>query len=186
MGIDWSAVSTIAAPIITLFIGVGVNRFFESRPKIISYYGHVSAFHHNSPDGNSIHIHTHEVVLRNVGRRPATNVRLHHNSLPNFMIWPEIAHTVEDVAGGGRDIVIPIMVPSEQITVSYLYVPPLTYSQINAGIKCDQGFAQPIRVLLQKQYPRWVNILVYFLLFVGLLAIIYLLYQLILTIIQHA
>lgn len=31
---------------------------------------------------------THSVILRNAGRRPATNVRLSHYSLPDFSVWP--------------------------------------------------------------------------------------------------
>ena len=44
MTIDWRAVATIAAPIIALFLGVWVNRRFESRSVLISYFGHVAAF----------------------------------------------------------------------------------------------------------------------------------------------
>ena len=78
---------------------------------------------------------------------------------------------------GGRDIVIPTLVPGEQITISYLYFPPVTVAQVNAGIKCDQGFAQAIPVLLQRQYPRWFNAVVSVLLLLGLISGFYLLYQ---------
>ncbi|MGH8245064.1 MAG: hypothetical protein ACREUU_01380 [Gammaproteobacteria bacterium] len=100
MTIDWVAVATIAAPIIALFVGVWVNRRFENRSVLISYYGHVAAFLHHPAAGQPINVHTHSVVLRNAGRRSATNVRLHHAVLPDFNIWPQLQHNVETLPDG--------------------------------------------------------------------------------------
>lgn len=184
MNIDWNVVANIAGPIIALFVGVWVNRRFESRPALISYFGHVSSFRHTPPGGKPLVIHTHSVVLRNAGRRAATNVRLSHVVLPDFNIWPAVAYHPEDLPAGGRDIVIPTLVPGEQIMISYLYFPPLTVGQVNAGIKCDQGFAHAIPVLLQRQYPRWFNATASVLILLGLVSGIYLLYQAVLWWIQ--
>ena len=177
MNIDWILVANIAGPVIALLVGVWVNRRFESRPTLISYFGHVSSFRHTPPGGAPLVVHTHSVVLRNAGRRPATNVRLSHDILPDFNIWPPLVHRTEDLSAGGRDIVIPTLVPGEEITISYVYFPPMTVAQVNAGIKCDQGIAQTIPVLLQRQYPRWFSAVVGVLLLLGLILGFYLLYQ---------
>lgn len=184
MQIDWTAIATIAAPIIALFVGVWVNRRFEGRPVLISYFGHVAGFQVTPANGPPFFVHTHQVVLRNAGRQSATNVRLHHAVLPNFIIWPTISHRVDVLPNGERDIVIPTLVPGEQITISYLYFPPITVGQVNAGIKCDQGFAHAIPVLLQRQYPRWVNVVAAALMLVGAVAIIYAVYRGIATVIS--
>ncbi len=176
MAVDWNAVATIAAPVITLFLGVWVNRKFESRPAIISYFSHVSAFRYSPLGGQPVGINTHSVVLRNTGRKSATGIRIHHSTLPDFNIWPTVAHSVETLPDGTKDIVIPMLVPGEQITVSYLYFHPVTVDQVNAGIKSDQGFSQQISVLLQRQFPRWVNFIVGTLMITGLVAILYALY----------
>jgi hypothetical protein len=177
MVVDWNAVATIAAPVITLFLGVWVNRKFENRPALISYFSHVSAFRYSPPGGQLMWINTHSVVLRNTGRMSATGIRIHHNTLPDFNIWPTVVHSVEILPDGSKDIVIPILVPGEQITVSYLYFHPVTVDQVNAGIKSDQGFSQQISVLLQRQFPRWFNFIVGTLMIAGLVAIIYALYK---------
>ena len=177
MTIDWTAVATIAAPIVALFVGVWVNRRFENRPVLISYFGHVAAFLHHPATGEPIHVHTHTVVLRNAGRRSATNVRLHHAVLPDFNIWPPLEHNVVTLPDGSQDVVIPTLVPGEEITISYLYFPPLTFAQVNAGIKCDQGFAQAIPVLLQRQYPPWLNFTSAGLMLAGVVSVLYLLYR---------
>lgn len=174
VNVNWPVVATIAAPIIALFVGVWINRRFESRPNLISYYGHVSAFRGTAQDGTPFPVHTHSVVLRNAGRRSATNVRLRHNVLPDFNIFPPLVYRVDQLGDGVQEIVIPTLVPNEEITVSYLYFPPLIAMQINSGIKCDQGFALAIPVLLQRQYPRWFNSIAAVLMFVGLVALIYL------------
>ncbi|HLF32238.1 MAG TPA: hypothetical protein VI566_14580 [Xanthomonadales bacterium] len=177
MTVDWMIAATIAAPVVALFVGVWVNRRFESRPLLISYFGHVSSFRHTPPGGQLIHVHTHSVVLRNAGRVSATNVRLRHGTLPSFQIWPEVVHRVEDLPAGALEIVIPTLVPGEQVTISYLYFPPLTFDQVNAGIKSDHGFAQAIPVLLQRQYPCWAIRLAAFLIVLGVITVLYVAYE---------
>jgi hypothetical protein len=175
--IDWTAIATIAAPVLALFLGVWVNRRFESRPVLVSYYGHVASFQHTpGPGQQAVYINTHSVVLRNAGRRPATNVRLHHVFLPSFNIWPQLVHSVQTLPDGSQDILIPTLVPGEVVAISYLYFHPVTFAGVNAGIKCDQGFAEEIPVLLQRQYPRWFNLTVLGLMLVGLVSLIYVLY----------
>jgi hypothetical protein len=178
MIIQWQVVATIAAPLIALFVGIWANRRAESRPSLISYFGHVSSFRYAPPGAQPVIIHTHAVILRNAGRRTATNVRLSHKILPDFTIWPAVMHHVEDVSSGGRDIVVPTLVPGEQITLSYLYFPPHTVVDINAGIKHDGGFAQQIPVLLQRQYGKLFNITAGVLMLIGAISAIYLLYLL--------
>ena len=39
MEVDWSLVAKIAMPIITLFLGVFVNRLVENREKLVVYLG---------------------------------------------------------------------------------------------------------------------------------------------------
>jgi hypothetical protein len=55
---------------------------------------------------------------------------------------------------GRQDIVIPKLISGEQVTISYLYFPPMTFDQVNDGIKCDQGFAP---VLPRRIYPFWLR-----------------------------
>ena len=64
---------------------------------------------------------------------------------------------MSDLPGGGQEILFPSLVPNEQITVSYLYLPPVTWDQINLGVKSDEGFAKVIRVIPMRLYPKWLN-----------------------------
>jgi len=156
-GVNWQPIATIAAPIITFFLGIAWQRWLENRPVLISHYGHVASFVFHPAGAPPAVINTHAVVLRNASRKPATNARLHHHgTVPDFTIWPQINYQVDQLPGGNQDILIPSLVPGQEISVSYLYFPPRTYQQVNAGIDCDRGGARAIPVLLQRVYPRWV------------------------------
>lgn len=173
MEIDWDLVLKIAVPLATLLLGRWLDRILEKRPKLISYLGYVSAFTlHNE---NRTQVYTHSIVVRNGGRVAANNVRLGHNVLPDYQIYPSVPHTVEQPPGGGSEIVIPILVPGEQVTVSYLYVPPLTWDRVNVYTKSDEGFAKILNVIPTPQPPKWVVGVLWSLVFVGVTAILYLL-----------
>ena len=177
MKIDWSALFEIAKAVVLLFCGGLVTRFFERRAKLVAYFEHVSAFNHTPPEGQPIQVFSHSVILRNAGKETATNVRIHHAVLPSFQIWPQIVHQVEQLTDGSKDIVIPKLVPKEQITISYLYFPPLTYDKTNAGIKCDQGFAQQIAVALQPKASKLTMFFVWSVLIIGAVTSLYLIFE---------
>jgi hypothetical protein len=176
-GIDWKIVLGAVWSLALLFIGAWVNRRYERRAKLISYFGHVSSFQTTPPGGAPLVVNAHSVILQNAGRKTATNIRLGHSYLPDFVIFPRVQYTIQPLPAGGREIVIPALVPKEQITISYLYFPPVTFEQVNSGIKFDDGFAQQIPVLLQRQFPKWINILVGTLMLIGTTTILYFVYQ---------
>ncbi|KKK48481.1 hypothetical protein LCGC14_3144670, partial [marine sediment metagenome] len=146
--IDWQIVAIIAAPIITLFIGAALNHFLQNRPKLVAHYGHVSGFHSQRGDEEPINIHTHSVVIRNVGRKSAKNIRVSHNYLPDYSVYPDITYEVNVLPGDGAEITIPTLVPKEEVIISYLYFPPITYGQILTTVKSDEGSAKIINVWL--------------------------------------
>ncbi|MFA5155906.1 MAG: hypothetical protein WC532_00750 [Candidatus Omnitrophota bacterium] len=174
MEINWSVLATIASPIIALFIGVAVDKLIERRATIIAYFTHAAAF--NLAGANPITVHTHGIVIKNVGKRTAADIRVRHTILPeNFNVFPNIQYRVESLPMGGTEIVFPALVPNEQVTISYLYLPPLLFSQIHAGIRHSEGFATEVRALPAPRYPAWIRRIVLLLLILGIIAFIYLL-----------
>ena len=173
MAIQWSLVATIAAPLIALFVGAGLNRIIERRPRLVTYLGHVSAHRIDRDGGTPFDIFTHSVVLKNAGRSSAHNVRLTHAILPTFDVHPSIPYGTEDLPNGGVDIVIPVLVPQQEVTVSYLYYPPTTWDKVNGSVKSDEGLAKFLTVLPAVQYPAWVNAAAGALMLVGILALLY-------------
>ena len=174
MTVEWSTYAAIAVPIFTLFAGVFLNRVTERRPRVVTYLGHISAHRVPQKDGTFVDVFTHSVVLKNSGRLPARNVRISHANLPNFNVFPQVNLTTENLPDGGSDIVIPTLVPGQQITISYLYFPPTTWQDINVSVRSDEGFAKVLNVLPMVQYPKWFNAIAAGFMLIGLSTLLYL------------
>ena len=176
MDINWPVFATIAAPILALFIGAALNRIVERKPRIIYYLGQVSTFRLSTPQ--QFVLFTHSIVVVNNGKKSAKGVRIGHNVLPdNFNIYPSVNYEIETLPSGEKDIKIPTMVPGEQITISYLYFPPLTLDRINSSIKHDDGFAKRLYVLPTPQFPKWMIRILQFFVWLGVIAFIYIAFE---------
>lgn len=176
MTVDWMVVATIAAPVITLFAGIALDRLLERKPRLIAYFLHASVF--SVAGQNPMQIHAHGIVIKNTGKRPASDIRVRHNYLPNFHVFPAVQYQVQNLPGGGAEIVFPTLVPDEQISISYLYFPPVLYSQIHAGIRHSHGFAREVTVLPTQQLPVWLRRTLWFLIVVGIIAVLYIFFEL--------
>lgn len=137
-----------------------VERILERRARLVVYYGHVAAFTVRPTDQPAFGVNTHSVIVQNNGKEAARNVTLAHFTLPlNVSIFPEVSHAVVRHEHGG-DIVFDSVVPGQQITVSYLYFPPVVANQVNGHVRYDKGLAKAVPVVLQQQYPRRVQMVV--------------------------
>ena len=140
---DWTLFATIASPIATLLLGAWLSQRMERRPRLVTFMSHATAVPIQSPEGESFSINSHSIVVRNVGRRAAHNVRLGHDFLPqNYVVWPQVAYETVELKNGGWEILFPTLVPGEQITVTYLYQSPITFQRINTHTKSDEGYAE--------------------------------------------
>ena len=166
MNFDVETIAILVSPILALIVGAIIKYLTERRAKVISYIGHVSAFILSNEEQTQVY--THSVIVRNTGRKTAKNIRLVHNMMPpNVTIFPEIQYKIERLPEGRSEIVIPRLVPKEQVTISYLYFPPLTWNNINIYTKFDEGFAKIINAIPLPQPSRWVLALIWILMFFG-------------------
>jgi hypothetical protein len=184
MVIDFSVFGRIAEALAIALLGGWVGRAIERRPRLSVFYGHVGEFA-LQPSGQfpGGMVHTHSVVLHNTGKLAAKNVRLPHRLALkpplNFSVFPQTAFTRTSLAGGGEEIMFPVLVPGQQVTVSYLYFPPLTWRQINLPISSDEGMARVLNVLPTPQLPKWRLAVLWVLVFVGVITSLYLVVELI-------
>lgn len=169
---DIEIIAKLLSPLIVAIVGAAAKRYFEARPKLISYLVHASAFPLQSKDIPTVH--THGIVIRNSGKKSAHNVRVGHAQLPqSYQIFPPVSHQIINGPNGSAEILIPILVPNEQVSISYLYFPPVTWNQINSYTKSDEGLAQIINVIPSPQLPRWLISLLWVLIFVGASSALY-------------
>ena len=166
MNLDPEIIAKVLGPLLSLLVGGLIKRYTEARSRVVSFIGHASAF--TLQGENPAVIHTHSVVVRNTGRKSANNVRLSHAVLPtNITVYPPVQYSIARNPEGAGEIVIPVLVPKEQVTISYLYFPPLLWSQINVNTKSDEGFAKIISVIPVPQPNKAVIAGVWVLVFVG-------------------
>jgi hypothetical protein len=80
---------------------------------------------------------------------------------------------VEKLENNTEEIFFATLPAKFQVTVSYLYFPPIVVGQINAPIYSDEGPARGISVLPQQQWPWWWLAILWLLIAVGLVTVCY-------------
>lgn len=169
---DTDQILKLIAPTLAAIIGVAVKYYTEERSKLISFVGHVSVF--TLQDDQKTNVFAHSIIVRNAGRKTATNVRLGHNVFPvNVNVYPQVQYLIETTPDGSTEIVFPSLVPNEQITVSYLYFPPVTFDQTNRYTKSDDGFAKIVNVIPMPRPAKWALITAWILIFIGASVLLY-------------
>ena len=182
---NWDLVTKLAFPLIVALVVAAIGRRLDYKPKLVTYMAHAAGFamppiegparpsgpsDSNSPSPLTapsgtpanvtvtpgVQVHVHSIVVRNTGKKTAFNVRLGHNvRVHNYVLEPQVQHEKKESSAGPWEIVLPALVPNEQVLVSYLYFPPLTWPQINAYTKSDEGSARFLNVLPTPQPSRW-------------------------------
>ena len=172
MPIPLETIAKLLSPLIAALIGAIAKRYFEARPRLVTYLVWASAI--PLPGQQNAQVNTHTIVVRNTGKKTANNVRIGHYHLPpSYQIFPPVSYEVVNVPNGAAEILIPTLVPNEQVSISYLYLPPLTCNQINSYAKSDECLAKVINVIPSPQVHKAVAFLFLSLAFVGASTLIY-------------
>ena len=131
------------------------------------------------PAGPPPQVNTHTIVVRNAGRKPAHNVRIGHERFPAlYQVIPPVQHTKIPGQHESAEILLPILVAKEQVTISYLYFPPLYYNNIHSYVKSDEGMAKFVNVFPNERPSRTVISSVFVLAALGLSLTMYWLFVL--------
>jgi hypothetical protein len=107
---------------------------------------------------NKVWANAHSVLIRNIGRKTATNVRIGHNARPyTFQIYPHVSYELLKGQGNAWEILVPALVPGESLQVAYLYDPRVLWSQIDSYVKSDECMAitQNVAPVPLDSWPKW-------------------------------
>lgn len=179
----------IAVALFLVIVGAYLNHWLVRKPRLIAYQGHVSDFAFPMPENKTVDIYTHSIVVKNVGGKVANNVRLGHHAnfkAENFQIRPQVDFSINETKNDVREIILPCLLPREEVTVSYLYLDAFTIEQIYVYIKSDEVLARSVTVLPTQQYPAWYMNVLRILLLVGLCTVLYALWKGIALLLQQA
>ncbi|RYH34713.1 MAG: hypothetical protein EON54_19855 [Alcaligenaceae bacterium] len=130
MAIDWDLAVKVAGPLVGAAAGAIAKHFAERGPDVVAFPKYAAGIHLPNEQRPGA-IGTHTVVLANTGRKPATNLRLGHHTLPAFAIYPGVEYSVTPLPNGQQEIRIPTLIPKKQLTITYMYVAPLQWQLIN-------------------------------------------------------
>jgi len=171
MNLDWAALAKAIWAVVLLIFGALVNRLLEQKPRLTYYASHWSAYPRPGPP--PVMIHTHGIVVRNVGRKTATDVRLRHDLRPEtFYVSPQVQYTDPDMPGGGFEIVFPRLVPQEEVAVSYMHTQP--FNKFRGQITHSDGVAVEVSAIPTAQYPSWLVGIRLILAIIGSIALVFL------------
>lgn len=180
MAITLELIAKLLSPLIVIIGGTIAKHFFEARPKLITYLVHASAIPIHQPQKPTINVNSHSIVVRNTGKKTAHNVRIGHYHLPpSYQIFPPVTHEVVKGPNESAEIVVPTLVPNEQVSISYLYFHPLYWNNINSYAKSDECLAKPINVIPSPQPKKALLYLIWLLVFVGASVLLYWLFLLV-------
>lgn len=169
-----AALKLLSSALVALF-GAIAKRYFEDKPKLVTYLVH--SVGHPMPPNQGVptpSVNTHTIVVRNTGKKTAHNVRIDHAFLPeSYVVFPPISHAVNRAQNGSGEILIPVLVPNEQVTISYLYLAPLLWHAINGPVKCDEGMAKSTPVVLSPTPNRAIRAMLWAFTFIGASTVVY-------------
>lgn len=175
MSIPLEILAKLLSPLIAAVIAALTKHYLEARPRLVTYLVHASAIPLPVPgQPNAAQVNTHSIVVANTGKKTANNVRIGHLLLPpSHQVWPPVNHQVANSPNGAAEIIIPTLVPGEQVSISYLYFPPVTWQNINSYAKSDECMARVINVIPSPQPNKLVLFALWFLVFIGASTVIY-------------
>ena len=163
---DWTFIASLLGPALTAYIIYKLER----RAKLITFFN-PAAFHSIPTQGNEFTIvQAHSIVIKNVGRKTATNINVRHIGLrpASYNIWPDKKHKFAEIESGRFDIAIDRLVPQEQITISYLFFVQVPIDKYHDRIVHDDGVATRVPVLPTPQITKKAQKVLFALLLIGL------------------
>jgi hypothetical protein len=155
-------VGYIATGVVSLSVGLVLQRLIP-RSKLVYWLPHNFFF---DLKAEKVVLQTNALTVQNTGRRPAEDVQILHKLRPDFFqVSPSLQYFESETPAGEHVITVPHLGPSEYFTIqllSYKTVPQLL------SIRCKDGPAVQIPIMLQRVYPRWFNASAGLLLVLGL------------------
>lgn len=160
------------------FAGWFLNSVFGKKVKLNHFILAPSTFPF-ALDGGTIYINTHSLIVRNNGSLPAVNLRVGHRRMPpNYTIFPARDSRVIELERGETEILIERLLPKEQITISYLYFPPLVVGEVHSYVKSNECFSKPKDMAPAPVISKPLTVFLWYLVICGAASTVYLFYLL--------
>lgn len=152
----------VLAPILSALFIWALNKYLlKAGPQVVYQLVHAAEHPIQDTTDPNAQVHTHSLVVRNAGKKSATNVCIGHYAMPpSVRVWPPVPYRVtkmsdHEPASTASELVFPSLAPNQAISVAYLYPSSLTVGKIHGYVKSDEGFAEAVVVSLSRPFPWW-------------------------------
>ncbi len=150
-----------------------VRWLFRAKVEII--WGSTSLSYHNfklTEDGAPIAVSTEKLYVQNVGKKPASNIELILTDIPtSYTLWSPRDHQSKAMAGGGFSITVPSLASSELLIVDVIDIDSRNPKLLS--VNCPDAIPKVVQYEAQRQFGKYLEAIAAFLMFVGLIACIY-------------
>jgi hypothetical protein len=123
----------------------------------------------------SVNVFIATMTVQNIGSREATNLQLVYPARPQlYRLEPPVKFTDSLLPTGEYVVEIPSLAPKEFVSVHTLqFMNPIFV----VYVRSDQGRADETPFMLQRVLPRWISLLLLFLVALGIATILYGIYN---------
>jgi len=171
---DYMSVVTVIAPVVAAVVGYFAKRALDRAPRVVAFMAASNSVTLGKGKPNEVTIHSHVLVIRNDGALAARDVRITHDFFPpDISVYPGVEHTLVVNPQGLTELQVPLLAPGQQLAISYMYFPPLTWAQINCDVYSETGRAERVALLPRPKPATWILVTRYFLMFAGAWAVVY-------------
>lgn len=156
--------SLVITGVITFVSGWAIQ-FVGPKTRLCYWFPHTFIYTVSLENSQTLNIQTSSITVQNLGRKGTEGVEIIHTARPDhFQIFPSFPFREEISQNGAHIIKIENLGPKETFTIQILsYINPPSLQ----NIRSKDGPAKPIQIQLQRLWPKWVNLILAGLLFVG-------------------
>lgn len=151
----------IATIVVSLIIGY-LGQFFQPRSKLLCWSPHNFYF---DLKAQQVVLQTNSLTVQNVGRLPAEEIEIIHQQKPDFFeLFPAVEYQELRNPNGEHVIKVKSLGPREWILLQLL---SYTNPPVLKNVRWKDGQAKWVQIQPQRVWPRWVQIAMITVFFVG-------------------
>jgi len=149
-----------------------ILRTLQPKGRIRYYSPHQFTFLVPQANQNSLLVYTRSLRIENIGRDKATGIEIHHAFPPeNFSVFPSFDYTISTNPERYHILKVPSLGPKEGFWLEILQTRELP---MLVQVRSDAGQAKSANVGNFIVFPKWVYLILWALILIGLTTIVYL------------
>lgn len=162
-------IKSYAATIMVSVASGWALQFLGPKTRLCYWFPHSFIYNITLEGGIPYVIQTSSITVQNLGRKGAENIEIIHQTRPDhFQFFPSRPFQEDSTNNGEHIIRVESLGPNEFFTLQILSFLSLPNQAPLLNIRSKDGRAKQIPTQLQRLWPKWFNILVWTVIFIGI------------------